>query len=309
MELSKALPTISALREKQFAVFQRISQQQNTCQSAKTACYDSQGLDNLIRQQDNLREAYQEAYTLASEEMTMICDALEKLKQLIKRRDNTRKNKRGASSSSNNFGNDDQYQYSQYSQGDDEIAEEEERLPERQQEELKAAAKILGRGTGTIGGGGAGDIWTHDQSSPIAVDSQVAALVDANSIPKMWIQATIMAFRPGVRPKYEVIDSDEGSEGGRQKKYILDTNKVIPLPSLEKVPLNKRKELPKGTRVLAIFPSTTVFYPAIVAQPPKKKHKNDVQYSLIFEEDEGKLRQVNADLVCPLPEEFADELS
>lgn len=60
------------------------------------------------------------------------------------------------------------------------------------------AAKILGRGTGTIGGGGAGDIWTHDQSSPIAVDSQVAALVDANSIPKMWIQATIMAFRPGV---------------------------------------------------------------------------------------------------------------
>lgn len=84
------------------------------------------------------------------------------------------------------------------------------------------------------------------------------------------------------RPKYEVLDEDagEGGEGeaessgmpSRQKRYVLDPRKVLPLPSLQEVPLSRRKEFGKGTRVLAVFPigGITVLYPAEVLQPPRK---------------------------------------
>lgn len=85
---------------------------------------------------------------------------------------------------------------------------------------------------------------------------------------------------PCQRPKYEVLDEDtgEGGEGGengmpsRQKRYVLDPRKILPLPSLQEVPLSKRKEFGKGTRVLAVFPTggITTLYPAEVLQPPRK---------------------------------------
>jgi hypothetical protein len=123
------------------------------------------------------------------------------------------------------------------------------------------------------------------------------------------------------RPKYEVVDEDPGdggedeSGGGatggvaaaaaappRQKRYLLDPRKVLPLPSLEQVPLSARREFPKGTRVLAVFPvgGITVLYPAEVVQAPKRRKNNE--YLLMFDDDEEVHRAVNAQFVAPMVE-------
>ena len=106
-------------------------------------------------------------------------------------------------------------------------------------------------------------------------NSQVAALVDEHSRPQLWILASVLGYRPGPRPKYEVIDLDAGDESNPnpvRKKYILDIKKIIPLPTLDEYPMSKRKEFSKGTRVLAVFPvgGITVLYPADVVAGPKK---------------------------------------
>jgi hypothetical protein len=73
----------------------------------------------------------------------------------------------------------------------------------------------------------------------------------------------------------------------RQKRYLLDPRKILPLPSLSVVPLSSRREFGKGSRVLAVFPEggITVLYPAQVVAPPKKNKNRE--YTLMFDDDEG----------------------
>lgn len=54
------------------------------------------------------------------------------------------------------------------------------------------------------------------------------------------------------------------------RDYIIDSDRVLLLPSDEQVPLTRRVEFQKDETVLAIFPQTTVFYPAVVVSGPKK---------------------------------------
>lgn len=86
------------------------------------------------------------------------------------------------------------------------------------------------------------------------------------------------------RPKYEVLDMDTGEGDGegdgtpvRQKKYVLDLGKIVPLPSLEAVPMHARREFQKGERVRAVFPTggITTLYPAEVIAGPKKVRLNN----------------------------------
>jgi len=154
-----------------------------------------------------------------------------------------------------------------------------------------------------------GDIWTHDSSTILTKGLQVAALVDADSSPRLWILATVREFHSTPRPRYEVIDADPGEEGNPmpKKRYMLPAKKVLPLPDLQQVPMSKRREFSKNQAVLALFPvgGITTFYPAVVIKSPKQT-KSD-SYLLEFDDDDGEQREVNAQFVAPLLEEdFAE---
>jgi len=146
------------------------------------------------------------------------------------------------------------------------------------------------------------DIWTHDGVSILNPHQPVAALVDAISNPRLWIQASVIKYMAD-RNRYQVVDEDPGDESNPnpvRKKYVLDAKKLIPLYSLDEFPCSTRREFPKGERVLAIFPNTTVFYPAYVVAGPKKR--KDPSYALAFDDDDDRHTIVSAQYVIPLME-------
>jgi len=61
-------------------------------------------------------------------------------------------------------------------------------------------------------------------------------------------------------------------------------------------------EFPKDSTVLAVFPSTSTFYPAIVAVPPRKR-KGEYLLKFADDEDEGTtpLRKVPVHHVVAIP--------
>ena len=146
----------------------------------------------------------------------------------------------------------------------------------------------------------------------------MAALVDKDSEPQLWILAGIATFRPQPRPRYTVVDLDPGDEAdaldggmGRRaaKQYQLELRKVIPLPPLKDVPLSRRREFSRGALVLALFPvaGVTTFYKAEVVAGPRKR--KDDKYTLRFddEEEEGAEREVSAQYVAPYPGVLSDD--
>jgi len=139
-----------------------------------------------------------------------------------------------------------------------------------------------------------GDVWSHDDVI-LPNGTEVVALVDEHSKPKLWILSSVVGYRGGDRPRYEVQDEDPGDEANPtvfKKRYVLDMKKVICLPSLADAPLNSRREFVKGDRVLALYPvgGATVLYPAVVLLSPKKR--KDEYYLVEFEDDEGKAADI-----------------
>ena len=134
---------------------------------------------------------------------------------------------------------------------------------------------------------------------------EVAALVDKDSEPQLWILAGVSSYRPPPRPRYTVIDLDPGEESGEAKPppkvYQLEPRKVIPLPSLKEVGMGRRREFSRGSAVLALFPAggVTTFYRAEVVQGPKKLRGD--KYLLRFDDDEEDAREVSAQYVAPYP--------
>ena len=171
------------------------------------------------------------------------------------------------------------------------------------------------------------DIWYHDLSSVLPAGLEVAALIDKDSEPQLWILAGIAAFRPQPRPRYTVVDLDPGDDSetagggsgsggadggmGRRaaKQYQLELKKIIPLPSLKDAPLSRRREFSRGSFVLALFPvaGVTTFYKAEVVAGPRKR--KDDKYTLRFEdeEEEGAEREVSAQYVAPYPGVLSDD--
>jgi len=161
----------------------------------------------------------------------------------------------------------------------------------------RTASRRVSRSTGP-------DIWSHDHRV-LANGEEVAALTDTSSVPMIWIRAIVQGYTPGARPTYSVEDADPGDPENPivvRKRYPLEPKKIVPTPTLEQIPLSKRREFGQGERVLAIFPGTTVFYPSYVVAGPKKR--KDDEYLLEFDEDEGEQRTVNARWVIPPPPEY-----
>jgi len=107
----------------------------------------------------------------------------------------------------------------------------------------------------------------------ISSGQQVAAR-DAKS--SQWILAKVNGFNQKTQ-KYEVIDEDEDEP----KRFSVAPKDVIQLPTLSNLP----PTFANNTKVLAMFPDTTAFYPAVVVSVTKTKGK-PTHYTLHFEDDQ-----------------------
>jgi SAGA-associated factor 29 len=157
---------------------------------------------------------------------------------------------------------------------------------------------------------------SSEEEDIIPPGEQVAAQV---SDPKKkgkkteWILARISRYLRD-KKKYEVEDEydedsgDEGSSKQGRKHYVLPRQSLIVLPK-EGDP--DYPEFPKDSRVLAVFPHTTTFYPAIVYKAPPSSRKGRGEYLLKFADDEEEgsseppPRKVPAPHVVAFPKMFS----
>ncbi|KAM9951671.1 hypothetical protein ACTFIT_002353 [Dictyostelium discoideum] len=121
---------------------------------------------------------------------------------------------------------------------------------------------------------------------------QLVAARDSKS--NQWILAKVSSFSQKTQ-KYEVIDEDEEES----KRFSVGQKDIIQLPSHTNLP----PTFSNNTKVLAMFPDTTAFYPAVVVNVQKVKGKPTF-YHLHFEDDqengETPNRRVNAQHVVAL---------
>eukprot|EP00301_Raphidiophrys_heterophryoidea_P025275 c8444_g1_i1.p1 GENE.c8444_g1_i1~~c8444_g1_i1.p1 ORF type:complete len:248 (+),score=54.56 c8444_g1_i1:43-744(+) len=100
---------------------------------------------------------------------------------------------------------------------------------------------------------------------PIPLGEKVACLHEDN-----WILCTIKSYN-AKKNEYKVEDADEEAN----RMFIVGSHEILALNT---------PDLPKGTRVLALYPGTTCFYPAEVVAFTKRGSKPNT-YRLQFEDD------------------------
>ncbi|EGG16294.1 DUF1325 family protein [Cavenderia fasciculata] len=117
---------------------------------------------------------------------------------------------------------------------------------------------------------------TSSKEQQITNGTLVAAREKSNNSVN-WILAKVNGFNQK-NQKYEVIDEDEDEP----KRFFVIAKDIIQLPSTSSVSNN----FSSGTKVLAMFPDTTAFYPAVVVSSTKVKNKT-THYTLHFDDDQG----------------------
>lgn len=70
----------------------------------------------------------------------------------------------------------------------------------------------------------------------------------------------------------------------------------MPLPTLSQVSLSSRTIFKHGTKVLAVYPSTTCFYSANIIKSPKT---TQTKYTLRFDDDDGNEKHIEAENIMP----------
>lgn len=280
----KSLREVSDIRNQEQILFDAINKQSNiTSIGSHDYPLDSWANSDPSINQNDLRKQYEEALSLAAEELRRVSECLDKVRAQLKRR---------RTDSNNNLIN----QSVRSSQGG-KSGTTSSSVPSKK-------SKVQGSSS---------EWWVHDPTNPLKHGMQVAALIEADSDPQMWILAGVLTYKNSlVRPRYHVIDLDPGEEtlpGAVKppaKTYELDPKRIIPLPSFTDVPLSKRKEIVKGP-VLALFPvgGVTTFYEAVVVAGPKKR--KDDKYTLIFHDDNNMEREVSAQYVIPWPGRVGDD--
>lgn len=115
----------------------------------------------------------------------------------------------------------------------------------------------------------------------IAPKTQVAFLTRGSDDPE-WVLGRITKYIPESK-KYEVVDDADEDEVYRLfRKYI----RVIP---------KKPQPFEPKTRVLAVYPCTTVFYPAVLVSRRGKSWL--VEFDDEEQEDQGQLKEVDSRLI------------
>ncbi|CAG8777624.1 6113_t:CDS:2, partial [Racocetra fulgida] len=134
-----------------------------------------------------------------------------------------------------------------------------------------------------------------------AKKSKVAAKQPKDKdIEENWILATIVGYRTDLK-SYEVEDADKDEASNRPgERFLVPAKNVIAIPNPGEM---RSPEFPKDSTVIALYPSTTCFYRAVVVIPPSKLTPKSSRYLLTFEDDENAERYVEAHYVLDIPKE------
>ncbi|KAG0200287.1 SAGA HAT/Core module component [Mortierella sp. GBA30] len=136
-----------------------------------------------------------------------------------------------------------------------------------------------------------------DPNGIIPDGQQVAARTpkDKNKLEE-WILARVLSYS-AEKNKY-VVEDDEADDYGKKMQYSLNARSVIMIVDDQ----DAAPEFPAGHTVLALYPSTTCFYKAIVVQPPSKnKDYATPLYRIKFDDDEGNERTAPPRMVLDMP--------
>lgn len=133
-------------------------------------------------------------------------------------------------------------------------------------------------------------------NEPIYLHSEVAYKPKKGNIDGEWFQCEVVKISSdGMR--FEVMDPEPDEQGKTGKVFKCSWKDLLLIPP-ETTPRSKIPNYPPGTQVLARYPETTTFYPAVVIG-----NKRDGTCRLRFdgEEDAEKETEVPRRLVLPSP--------
>lgn len=134
----------------------------------------------------------------------------------------------------------------------------------------------------------------HNPSEPIYVGSDVAYKLKNRHFEE-WIQCEVMkVIGDGI--KFEIRDPEPDENNNPGQTFRANYKEVLLIPPVEDVP--ELNSYPYGTKVLARYPETTTFYPAIVVG----ERKGQVRLKFDGEEEVNKETEVERRLVLPFPE-------
>lgn len=128
----------------------------------------------------------------------------------------------------------------------------------------------------------------------IPKDTVVAAYVKLSKADdNEWLLCSVAGYE-AEKKAYIVVDADEEVNRSKLKKYkVIRKNMRI----LDSVPNRSRS---KGSRVLAVYPETTVFYPAVVKSFVKRRAEEYYRLEFEGEEEPGEAVDVPAKYVIDM---------
>lgn len=129
---------------------------------------------------------------------------------------------------------------------------------------------------------------------PVSVLSEVAYKL-RNRHFEEWIQCEVMKVI-GDGTKFEIRDPEPDENNNPGQTFKATYKEILLIPRLDDVPT--LKNYPYGTKVLARYPETTTFYPALVVG----ERKGNVRLKFDGEEEVNKETEVERRLVLPFPE-------
>ncbi|KAF8002606.1 hypothetical protein HF325_003571 [Metschnikowia pulcherrima] len=166
-----------------------------------------------------------------------------------------------------------------------------EKAHQLQQQKLQAqAAGRPTRGLGKL-------FWVskYDSKELIVVGSEVAYKLK-NRHSDEWIQCEVIKIL-GDGTRYEIRDPEPDENNNPGQKFKATNKEILVIPSQSEV--SSLLSYPTNTKVLARYPETTTFYPAIVVGTKKD---GTVRLKFDGEEEVNKETEVERRLVLPFPE-------
>lgn len=135
----------------------------------------------------------------------------------------------------------------------------------------------------------------YDSDEVVVVGSEVAYKLKSRHLEE-WIQCEITKII-GDGIKYEVRDPEPDENNNPGQTFKANYKELLLIPSKSEVP--NLLQYAYGTKVLARYPETTTFYPAVVVGTKKD---GKVRLKFDGEEEVNKETEVERRLVLPYPE-------
>lgn len=134
----------------------------------------------------------------------------------------------------------------------------------------------------------------YDSDESILVGSEVAYKLKSRHLEE-WIQCEVTKI-VGDGSKYEVRDPEPDENNNPGQTFKTNYKEILLIPS--KAAVSSLAQYAYGTKVLARYPETTTFYPAVVVGTKKD---GKVRLKFDGEEEVNKETEVERRLVLPYP--------